>query len=131
MCLDQIDGAFKVDNSGSLRMQLWFMTIFAKKLNEKCSYDWKRLARNMEFVYEDRMRLYDRYSGVDEMIQNINDANERTYEKCIEMLKELERIKGGELHYSDLKPALEKIGRTDISKYLFIEKESYFVEIIF
>ena len=123
MCLGPIDGAFKVDNFGSLRMQLWFMTIFANKLNEKCSYDWKRLARNMEFLYEDLMRLHQRYAGVDEMIQNINGANERTYEKCIEMLKELERIKGGELYYDDLKPALERIGRTDVSKYLLIKKE--------
>ena len=99
------------------------MTIFANKLNEKCSYDWKRLARNMEFPYEDLMRLHQRYAGVDEMIQNINGANERTYEKCIEMLKELERIKGGELYYDDLKQALERIGRTDVSKYLLIKKE--------
>lgn len=76
-----------------------------------CNYDWKRLARNIELDDEDMSRLHKRYSDIDKMIFEIDNANVRVSNKCYKMLVELERIKGGELWWSKLKPALRSIGK--------------------
>ena len=102
-------------------MQLWHKTLFANKLNELGNYEWKRLARNVEFDDQDCMRMHERHVDVEEMIKNINDVNEMTFEKCLEMLKGLERFKGGELYLHHLEPALKRINRTDVSKCLLTE----------
>ena len=102
-------------------MQLWHKTKFANKLNELGNYDWKRLVRNMEFDDQDIMRMHERHADVEEMIKNIDNVNEITFEKCFEMLKDLERFKGGELYLHHLEPALRRINRTDVSRSLFIE----------
>ena len=99
-------------------MQSMHQTIFIKKLNELGKYDWKRLLRNMEFDDQDRKRMHERYADVEEMIKNINDVNEETFDKCLKMLKDLERFKGGELHLYHLEPALKRINRTDVSQCL-------------
>ena len=66
--------------------------------------DWKRLVRNVEF--------YTRYLDIDAMIWNIDLKNERVHDKCLYMLKELEKINGGELSWAQLKQALQRIDKT-------------------
>ena len=67
----------------------------------------------MEFDDEDMSRLYKRYSDIDKMILEIDLANNRVSNKCYKMLLELEIIKGGDLWWSKLKPALRSIGQGD------------------
>ena len=107
-------------------MKLSHMTLLANKLNEKCYYDWKRLARNMDFDDQDLTRMHKHHADVDEMIEKINDINTGSPTKCLEMLIELKRIKGGELHFSHVKSALKGINRTDVGKYLVIKNETFF-----
>ena len=78
-----------------------------------CIYDWKRLARNIEFDDEDMGRLYRKCSDIDKMIFEIDNTNVRVLDKCYKMLVELESVKGGELWWSKLKPALKSIGKGD------------------
>ena len=66
--------------------------------------DWKRLVRNMEFDTK--------YLDIDAMISNIDLNNERADDKCLHMLKELEKINGGELLWTQLKQALQRIDKT-------------------
>ena len=66
--------------------------------------DWKRLVRNVEF--------YTIYLDIDAMIWNIDLKNERVHDKCLYMLKELEKINGGELSWAQLKQALQRIDKT-------------------
>ena len=66
--------------------------------------DWKRLVRNVEF--------YTKYLDIDAMIWNIDLKNERVHDKCLYMLKELEKINGGELSWAQLKQALQRIDKT-------------------
>lgn len=87
------------------------MTLLAEKLNKICYYDWKRLARNMDFDDQDLKRMYEHHADVDEMIEKINKMKRSCPTKCLKMLKELKRIKGGELYFSHVKPALKGINR--------------------
>ena len=96
-----------VDNT-SRRYQL---SIYLNGQDGSYTYDWKRLVRNMEFDEKDQERLESRYADVDNMITNIDHDNEKLSDKCYKMLEELERIKGGELSWPKLKPALERIDR--------------------
>ena len=66
--------------------------------------DWKRLVRNVEF--------YTKYLDIDAMIWNIDLNNKRVHDKCLYMLKELEKINGGELSWAQLKQALQRIDKT-------------------
>ena len=68
------------------------------------TYNWKRLVRNIEF--------YTKYLDIDAVISNIDLNNETVYDKCLYMLKELEKINGGELSWAQLKQALQRIDKT-------------------
>ena len=124
--LEKISISCKSDDSASEKMQLWHMTLLTHKLNEKCHYDWKRLARNMDFDDQDLKRMHEHHADVDEMIEKINHMNTRSPARYLEMLKELKRIKGGELYCSHVRPALKGINRTDVGKYLVIKNENSF-----
>ena len=102
------------------------MTLLTHKLNEKCHYDWKRSAHNMDFDDQDLKRMHEHHADVDEMIEKINHMNTRSPARYLEMLKELKRIKGGELYCSHVRPALKGINRTDVGKYLVIKNENSF-----
>ena len=95
-------------NNSSRRHQL---SIYLNGQDGSYTYDWKRVVRNMEFDEEDEKRMQIRYLDVDSMITNIDHDNEKLSDKCYKMLEELERIKGGELSWPRLKPALERIDR--------------------
>ena len=58
-------------------------------------------------------RLYRKCSDIDKMIFEIDNTNVRVLDKCYKMLVELESVKGGELWWSKLKPALKSIGKGD------------------
>ena len=68
------------------------------------TFNWKRLVRNIEF--------YTKYLDIDTMISNIDLNNETVYDTCLYMLKELEKINGGELLWAQLKQALQRIDKT-------------------
>ena len=68
------------------------------------TYNWKRLVRNIEF--------YTKYLDIDAVISNIDLNNETVYDKCLYMLKESEKINGGELLWAQLKQALQRIDKT-------------------
>ena len=76
-------------------------------IGEDGSYnsDWKRLARNIEFSNVD--------IDIDAMMWRIDRNNEKIDDKCFKMLRELEKIKRGELSWAVLKSALQRIDRTD------------------
>ena len=65
--------------------------------------DWKRFVRNVEF--------YTKYLDIDVMIWNIDLNNERVDDKCLYMLKELEKINEGESSCVQLKQALQRIDK--------------------
>ena len=68
------------------------------------TFNGKRLVRNIEF--------YTKYLDIDTMISNIDLNNETVYDKCLSMLKESEKINGGELLWAQLKQALQRIDKT-------------------
>ena len=98
------------------RKQIHSLSICLSGQDSCCTCDWKRLARNIELNDEDLKRLQTRYTDIDNMICNIDYNNEILQDKCFKMLEELERCKGGELWWSVVDRALEKIGRTGCAK---------------
>lgn len=94
------------------RKQRHILSICLSGQDSCCTCDWKRLARNIDLNDEDLKRLQTRYTDIDNMICNIDYNNEILQDKCFKMLEELERCKGGELWWSEVNKAFEKIGRT-------------------
>ena len=83
--------------------------VIMMRLCESSTFIWKRFLRNIEL---DSVCL-----DIDAMIWNIDLNNKKIQNKCVEMVKELEKINGGDLIWEKLIQALQSIGNADLALY--------------